>query len=53
VDEDDRIKTDGSMVYALHAAWTVNGQTHARASLSAQRRQADGSAGLRPAARSR
>lgn len=44
VDEDDRIKTDGAMVYALHAAYTVDGQT-TPASLSARRRQADGSLG--------
>ena len=49
VDEDDRIKTDGSMVYALHAAYLVNGQrTPAR--LSAQRRQADGSLAERSSA---
>ncbi len=46
VDEDDRIKTDGAMVYALHAAYTVNGQT-TPARLTAQRRQADGSLGSR------
>lgn len=49
MDEDDRLKTDGSMVYALHAAYTVNGQrTPAR--LSAQRRQADGSLAERSSA---
>jgi hypothetical protein len=49
VDEDDRLKTDGSMVYALHAAYSVNGQrTPAR--LSAQRRQADGSLAERSSA---
>lgn len=42
VDEDDRIKTDGAMVYALHAAYTVNGET-TPARLTAQRRQTDGS----------
>lgn len=42
MDEDDRIKTDGAMVYALHAAYTVNGET-TPARLSAQRRQTDGS----------
>ena len=46
VDEDDRIKTDGTMVYALHAAYTTDGQrTPAR--LSAQRRQPDASLGER------
>jgi len=46
VDEDDRIKTDGTLIYALHAAYTVDGQaTPAR--LSAQRRQAGGSLGGR------
>ena len=46
VDEDDRIKTDGTMVYALHAAYTVNGET-TPARLTAQRRQTDGSLGSR------
>lgn len=44
VDEDDRIKTDGATVYALHAAFTVNGET-TPARLTAQRRQPDGSLG--------
>ena len=49
VDEDDRIKTDGAMVYALHAAYTVNGET-TPARLTAQRRQTDGSLGNRTTA---
>lgn len=46
VDEDDLLKTDGTMIYALHPAFTVNGETSPHR-LSAQRRQADGTLAAR------
>ncbi len=44
VDEGDRIKTDGAMVYALHATYTLNGET-TPARLTVQRRLPGGSLG--------
>lgn len=46
VDEDDLIKTDGTMVYALHPAYSSS-QEASPARLTAHRRQADGTLGER------